>query len=78
MDDYGEKIIDLLMGGMAAKAVCTFVGACQLATTKTKTFTFTSEPELDLCGVCEVVLEFVKDIIGENATEVCNYTFTTV
>ena len=58
------------MDGIAADAVCTVIGLC-LGEEQPKTFTFNKNPDLDDCSVCEDVMEFVKELMGENFTEVC-------
>ena len=66
---YGKEVIDDLLKGVGAKVVCTLIQVCGLGT-QTNTFAFVSKPKLDVCSVCEIALGFIKDLGGDNSTEV--------
>ena len=78
INDYGKEIIQALVDGVAPKLVCTLLGLCFVEQPNTKVFSFDTGPEIDDCGVCELVLDFVKDIVGENFTKVCCCLHTNV
>ena len=69
ISEYGKLIIKALVDGVGPKMVCTFIHLCLGGEAKVTGFSF--DMKLDECSVCKIVLEMVKDLVGENSTKVC-------
>ena len=65
-----DDIIDAILGGVGAKVVCSYLGMCLADVKATERFSFDSGPEIDDCSVCEFAMGLLKDLVGENVTEV--------
>ena len=69
INEYGKKIIQALVDGVGARAVCTIIHLCFGEERKFSVSDFKSSD----CSACKIVLEFVKQILGEDFTKVCDY-----
>ena len=69
VEKYGDKIIDELLLGVLPKAVCTLIGLCVGESRVAAPASSIAASSIE-CVVCKEVLEYVKHLVGENATKV--------